>query len=50
MGFLLNLLVGIPILPPPVLFMLEVLGGTMGLGVVIGAIGGWLAVLRFLKQ
>lgn len=50
MGFLLSLLSGIPILPPPILFMFEVLGGTMGLGVVIGALGGWLAVLRFLKQ
>src|SRR3989344_4411087 len=50
MGFLLGLLSGIPILPPPILFMLEVLGGTVGLGVVIGAIGGWLAVIRFLKQ
>lgn len=49
MGFLLTLLAGIPILPPPILFMFQVLGGTTLMGVVIGAIGGWLAVVRFLK-
>lgn len=49
MGFLLTLLAGIPILPPPILFMFQVLGGTTLLGMTIGAIGGWLAVIRFLK-
>ena len=49
MGFLVGFLAGIPILPPPILFMLEVLLGNMLLGSVIGAFGGWLAVKRFLK-
>ena len=49
MGFLLTLLAGIPILPPPIVFMFQVLGGTTLLGMIIGAIGGWLAVIRFLK-
>lgn len=50
MGFLVGFLAGIPILPPPILFMLEVLLGNMLLGSVIGAFGGWLAVKRFLKS
>lgn len=50
MGFLVGFLAGIPILPPPILFMLEVLLGNMLLGSVIGAFGGWLAVRRFLNR
>lgn len=50
MGFLVGFLAGIPILPPPILFMLEVLLGNMLLGSVIGAFGGWLAVKRFLNR
>ncbi len=50
MGFLVGFLAGIPILPPPILFMFEVLLGNMILGSVIGAFGGWLAVKRFLKS
>lgn len=50
MGFLVGFLAGIPILPPPILFMLEVLLGNVFLGSVIGAFGGWLAVKRFLKS
>jgi cell division transport system permease protein len=49
MGFLLALLSGISILPPAIVFMLQVLIGTTTLGMVIGAMGGFLAVIRFLK-
>ena len=49
MGFLLTLLAGIPILPPPILFMFQVLGGTTLMGVIIGAIGGWLAVVELVS-
>lgn len=40
----------IPGLYPTVVFMLEVLAGTMGLGAVVGMMGGWLAVRRYLKS
>lgn len=50
MGFLISFLGNIPILPPPVLFMFEVLGGTMALGGLIGGISGLSAVSRFLKS
>lgn len=47
--FLVGFLAGIPILPASILFMLEVLGGELLLGMVIGGLGGALAVRRFLK-
>jgi cell division transport system permease protein len=50
MPFLVTFLAGIPILPPPVTFMLEVLASELGLGAVIGGLGGALAVSRFLKS
>jgi cell division transport system permease protein len=50
MPFLVSFLNGIPILPPPVMFMLQVLLGELALGAVIGGFGGALAVRRFLKQ
>lgn len=50
MPFLVTFLAGIPILPPPVLFMLEVLAGELVLGSVIGGFGGLVAVRRFLKS
>lgn len=49
MPFLVTFLSGIPVLPPPVWFMLEVLLGQMLLGSLIGAVGGALAVKRFQK-
>ncbi len=49
MPFLVTFLAGIPILPPPIDFMLEVLGGEVLLGAVIGGFGGVLAVHRFLR-
>lgn len=48
-GFLIGFLAGIPILPIPVLFMLEVLAGTIVLGALVGGLGGLLAVRRYLK-
>jgi cell division transport system permease protein len=48
-GFLTSFLAGIPLLPPPILFMFEVLGGEMLLGTFVGGFGGILAVRRFLK-
>ncbi len=47
--FLAGFLAGIPILPAPFWFMLALLGGELLLGAVIGAVGGFLAVRRFLK-
>ncbi|KKU29335.1 MAG: Cell division protein FtsX [Candidatus Amesbacteria bacterium GW2011_GWA2_47_11b] len=47
--FLARFLAGIPILPAPFWFMLALLGGELLLGAVIGAVGGFLAVRRFLK-
>lgn len=50
MPFLVTFLAGIPILPPSILFMFEMLGGELLLGSVIGGLGGALAVGRFLKE
>jgi len=50
MGFLISFLGNIPILPPPVLFMLEVLAGSVALGGLIGGLSGLMAVSRFLKS
>lgn len=47
--FLAGFLAGIPILPAPLWFMFAILGGELLLGAVIGAVGGFLAVRRFLK-
>lgn len=47
--FLAGFLAGIPILPAPLWFMFSLLGGELLLGAVIGAVGGFLAVRRFLK-
>ncbi len=49
MPFLVTFLAGIPLLPPPVMFMVQVLLGELALGAVIGGFGGALAVRRFLK-
>lgn len=49
MGFLVTFLAGIPILPPPIIFMLELLGAEILLGSVVGAVGGLIATRRFLK-
>ncbi|TSC88163.1 MAG: cell division transport system permease protein [Microgenomates group bacterium Gr01-1014_16] len=48
-GFLIGFLTGVPILPVPVIFMLEVLAGTIALGALVGGLGGFLAVRRYLK-
>jgi cell division transport system permease protein len=50
MPFLVSFLAGIPILPPPILFLLELLGGAILLGTLVGGLGGQLAVRRFLKE
>lgn len=50
MGFLISFLGNIPILPPPVLFMFEVLGGSVFIGGFIGGLSGLMAVGRFLKS
>lgn len=47
--FLLDFLAGIPILPVPVFFMLAVLGGELLLGIIIGTLGSFIAVRRYLK-
>ncbi|OGC92295.1 hypothetical protein A2876_05270 [Candidatus Amesbacteria bacterium RIFCSPHIGHO2_01_FULL_48_32b] len=49
MGFLVSFLAGIPILPPPIVFMLELLLGEIALGSLVGGLGGLLAVRRYLK-
>ena len=48
--FLLSFLSGIPLFPVPILFMLEVLGGLLGLGLVVGFLGSFFAVARFVKS
>lgn len=49
MPFLVTFLAGIPILPPPLWFMGSLLGVALGLGMVVGGVGGALAVRRYLK-
>lgn len=48
--FLVSFLAGIPLFPVPVIFMLEILGGLLVLGVVVGGIGSFFAVRHFLKS
>ncbi len=40
----------IPGLFPTIWFMLEILGGAIGLGALVGMMGGWLATQRYLKN
>ncbi len=47
--FLVGFLVGIPILPVPILFMLAVLAAELLLGIFIGTLGSFIAVRRYLK-
>jgi len=47
--FLIDFLAGIPILPVPIFFMLAVLGGELLLGAIIGTLGSFIAVRRYLK-
>lgn len=49
MPFLVSFLAGIPILPPPIIFMFELLGGEMLLGALVGGFGGLIATRRYLK-
>jgi len=49
MGFLVSFLSGVPILPPPILFMIELLGVQLALGAFVGGLGGIIATKRFLK-
>lgn len=49
MPFLVSFLSGIPILPPPIMFMLELLGAETLLGMFVGGLGGFIAVRRYLK-
>lgn len=48
--FLVTFLNGLPVLPVPVWFMLLVLAGTEGLGMIIGALGAMLATWRYLRS
>lgn len=48
--FLVNFLAGIPLLPIPFLFMLKILAGLLGLGLVVGFLGSFLAMARFVKS
>ena len=48
--FLAAWLQDIPLLPVPIWFMLAVLGGELLFGALIGALGGFLATRRFLKE
>lgn len=43
-------LTGLSLLPVPPVFMLEVLGGTLLLGALVGILGSFLAVWRYLKN
>lgn len=47
--FLIKFLAGIPLLPVPFVFMLEVLAGLLGVGALVGFLGSCLAVSRFSK-
>jgi len=47
--FLTKFLSGIPVLPFPVTFMLCLLGGELLVGILIGTLGSWLAVKRYLR-
>ncbi|OGD08861.1 hypothetical protein A2397_00975 [Candidatus Amesbacteria bacterium RIFOXYB1_FULL_44_23] len=49
MDFLESFLSGIPILPVPVLFMFELLGGELLVGALVGSLGGIIATRRYLK-
>lgn len=48
--FLVTFLAGLPVLPVPIWFMLLVLAGTEGLGMIIGALGAMLATARYLRS
>lgn len=48
--FLVTFLAGIPILPPPVWFFPALLGSEILLGMIMGGLGGYVAVRRFLKS
>lgn len=47
--FLIKFLSGIPLFPVPPIFMLELLGGLVVLGVAVGFVGSFLAVSRFMR-
>lgn len=47
--FLIVFLSGLPIFPIPVVFMLELLAGLSGLGILAGFLGSFLAVFRFMR-
>jgi len=44
--FLVNFFSGIPLFPVSTIFMSEVLAGLLGVGIVVGFLGSFLAVLR----
>jgi cell division transport system permease protein len=50
MNFLNSFLSGIPILPVSVIFMLQLLGGELVIGALVGSLGGIMATRRFLKS
>lgn len=47
--FLVNFLSGIPILPVPIIFMFGLLGGEILIGILIGILGSFIAVRRYLR-
>jgi len=47
--FLVNFLAGIPILPVPLFFMMEILAGLLALGGIVGFLGSFLAVFHFVR-
>jgi cell division transport system permease protein len=48
--FLVSFLTGIPLFPVPVIFMLEIAGGLLALGVIVGGIGSFFAVRHFFQR
>lgn len=50
MGFWVSFLAGIPILPPPVWFLVALGGGLSLTGMAVGGLGGAIAAHRFLKS
>jgi cell division protein FtsX len=47
--FLVNFLVGIPLLPVPFWVMMALLGGEIAVGMIIGLLGSLLAIRRYFR-
>ena len=48
--FLVSFLAGVPLLPPPLWFFPALLGSEILIGLLVGGLGGFIAVRRFLKS